>query len=110
MAVVAAEKFAGHPFDDRFERAAAGNAITGLPHACASSGVMPKSSSPGKRNAGSAPANRAPVHPRDDQRKRTFGFAIALQARAIASIAGDDERQAEFVERLHREVNPLVWH
>ena len=37
-------------------------------------------------------------------------FRQRLQPRTIASLSGDEERQAEFVERLHREIDPFIRH
>ena len=76
------------PSITRFERAARASATTGRPHACASTGTMPKSSSPGSstaRRRGTASRMSSSVsQPRNSTSRRLPSRAARASLRAVA--------------------------
>ena len=70
------------------------SATTGRPHACASSGTMPKSSSPGSSDDRRAPVQLADLVVRDAAEELHVGAGGALERGALRPVADNLQRHA----------------
>ena len=85
-------------------------AIVGHPHACASTGTRPKSSSPGMITAAARRYSSRISSARHPAQKRHPGSGLLLESLSLGAVSDDAERGADLLTCGDRQIDSLIGH